>query len=86
VGSKTILSKFNEDIDSLIKKLSESTNHFVRCIKPNESRSPMTVDSVYMKKQIQYLGVFETIKIRQAIFPSRKIYEDFSRDYQQIYP
>lgn len=85
-GNKTILNKFSEDIDGLINKLSESTNHFVRCIKPNEKKMAKSIDRDYMATQIKYLGVFETIKIRQAIFPSRKIYEDFSRDYQQIFP
>lgn len=38
-----------------------------------------------MKTQIKYLGVFETIKIRKAIFPFRKLYEDFSRTYQSLF-
>lgn len=45
-----------------------------------------SIEKDYMATQVKYLGVFETIKIRQAIFPSRKTYEEFSRDYQQIYP
>lgn len=31
-----------------------------------------------MITQIRYLGVFETIKIRQTAFPYRKTYEDFA--------
>ena len=38
-----------------------------------------------MKAQIKYLGVFETIKIRKAIFPCRKTYEDFAGVYQDLF-
>lgn len=37
---KTIISKFNDKIEELVCKLSESSNHFVRCIKPNDKKRP----------------------------------------------
>lgn len=33
---KTLLKKFEKEIDDLVTELSSATNHFVRCIKPNE--------------------------------------------------
>jgi myosin heavy subunit len=38
-----------------------------------------------MLTQIRYLGVFETIQIRQKTFPARKLYEDFSKTYLPVF-
>lgn len=32
---KTLLRKFEKEIDDLVGELSSATNHFIRCIKPN---------------------------------------------------
>jgi myosin heavy subunit len=55
---KTLLKKFEKEIDDLVGELSTATNHFVRCIKPNEEKLPNRIDPVYMLTQIRYLGVF----------------------------
>ncbi len=46
---------------------------------------PNRVDSQYMLTQVRYLGVFETIQIRQKTFPARKIYSDFVSTFQPIF-
>jgi len=43
------------------------------------------VDAVYMLTQVRYLGVFETIQIRQKTFPSRKLYWDFIKTFLPIF-
>lgn len=37
---RTLLKKFGVEIDDLIKELSTSNVHFIRCIKPNETKQP----------------------------------------------
>lgn len=43
------------------------------------------VDPSYMLTQVRYLGVFETIQIRQKTFPARKNYSDFITTFQPIF-
>lgn len=81
---KTLLKKFEKEIEDLVTELSSATNHFVRCIKPNEEKLPGKVDAVYMLTQVRYLGVFETIQIRQKTFPARKTYADFISTFQPV--
>lgn len=38
-----------------------------------------------MMRQIRYLGVFETIKIRKSVFPFRKTYDEFCFIYRDIF-
>jgi myosin-7 len=82
---KTLLLKFVKEIDDLVTELATASNHFVRCIKPNEEKLPQKAQENYMLAQIRYLGVFETIQIRRKIFPARKNYEDFINTFQQVY-
>ena len=46
---------------------------------------PGKVDHNYMLTQIRYLGVFQTIQIRQKTFPARKSYADFIATFQPIF-
>lgn len=41
---KTILSKFNKQMDDLMAELESSQVHFMRCIKPNELKQPKSPD------------------------------------------
>ena len=66
-------------------ELSSARNHFIRCIKPNEEKKAMTVQENYLLTQVRYLGVFETIQIRQKTFPARKMYQEFIATFQPIF-
>lgn len=66
-------------------ELSSSRNHFVRCIKPNEQKRAQHVEENYLLTQVRYLGVFETIQIRQKTFPARKEYSEFVATYQPLF-
>jgi len=46
---------------------------------------PQKVNETYLLTQVRYLGVFETIQIRQKTFPARKPYIDFIDKFQQLY-
>jgi myosin heavy subunit len=46
---------------------------------------PSYVNASYMLTQVRYLGVFETIQIRQKTFPARKTYADFISTFQPIF-
>lgn len=59
-SSRTLLEKFSSEIKILTDDLEASTNHYVRCIKPNEVKKNCT-NTEFILRQIRYMGVFETI-------------------------
>lgn len=56
----------------------------MRCIKPNDVKKNF-VEMEYMRRQIRYMGVCETIKIRKSIFPFRRTYREFAEIYKDLF-
>lgn len=54
----------------------------MRCIKPNETKSPQTFDYEKVKKQVFYLGLLENVRVRRAGFAYRLTYEKFLQRYK----
>lgn len=51
--------------------------YYVRCIKPNELKSPMLFDEARCQHQVAYLGLLENVRVRRAGFAYRQPYERF---------
>jgi myosin-1 len=54
---------------------------YIRCIKPNESKQPHSMDEERVKHQIKYLGLVENIKVRRAGFAYRREFKKFIQRY-----
>jgi myosin heavy subunit len=59
--------------------LSQTTPFYVRCIKPNAMQQAFTFEEKLVTEQLIYLGLLETVKIRQKGWPSRLQFEEFSK-------
>lgn len=69
---------FQHSLVELIDKMNQCQCHFVRCIKPNESReknNPLTVPSV--TRQLRYSGVLQMCEIRKKGYPLRIEFDEF---------
>ncbi len=64
-----------------MEKLNSSSPHFIRCIKPNTTKQPNSFATDYVARQLRYVGVMETTRIRQCGYPVRLTYEDFLTRY-----
>ena len=53
--------------------------HFIRCIKPNDTRRPGYVDRIKIAQQLRYTGVLETVRIRKQGYSHRLTFADFLR-------
>ena len=64
-----------------------STNvHCIRCIKPNEAKTPWGFDQKMVLAQLRACGVLETIRISTSGYPSRKLIPEFVSRYYIILP
>ncbi|EJW79982.1 hypothetical protein WUBG_09109, partial [Wuchereria bancrofti] len=79
-------SKFRDSLRELMAVLSTTRPHYVRCIKPNDEKLPFTFTPKRAIQQLRACGVLETVRISAAGYPSRWMYEDFSRRYRVLYP
>lgn len=80
----TLGFQFRKHLNDLVHALKSCKPHYVRCIKPNDAKSPEFIDESRMIHQIQYLGIVENVKVRRAGFCYRETYEDFISRYRML--
>lgn len=73
----TVATRFKNSIIGLVQNLSTKDPFYVRCIKPNETKTPHNFDYEKVKKQAYYLGLIENVRVRRAGFAYRLTYEKF---------
>ncbi|GIY95901.1 hypothetical protein CEXT_768515 [Caerostris extrusa] len=71
----------DEQLNKLMATLRSTAPHFVRCIIPNETKSPGVIDAALVMHQLTCNGVLEGIRICRKGFPNRMIYPDFKQRY-----
>lgn len=53
------------------------TPHYIRCIKPNETKRPRDWEENRVKHQVEYLGLRENIRVRRAGYAYRRVFNKF---------
>ena len=76
-SKETLITQFKSSLEDLIKALVDTNPFFIRCIKPNEFQKPKMINEDHMLKQLRYLGVTETVKIRKAGYSMRVHFQEF---------
>ncbi|RZF44012.1 hypothetical protein LSTR_LSTR007284 [Laodelphax striatellus] len=74
-------SKIRSQANMLVNRLMACTPHYIRCIKPNESKRAKDFDSERVSHQVVYLGLQENIRVRRAGFAYRRIFSKFLHRY-----
>jgi len=85
-GFKTVSSSYREQLNNLMKTLHSTSPHFIRCIVPNETKSPGVIDAGLVMHQLTCNGVLEGIRICRKGFPNRMMYADFMHRYKILNP
>ena len=68
---KTVSSAFRAQLDALLTTLNSTDPHFIRCIVPNNHKTPLLLDSALVMHQLTCNGVLEGIRICRRGFPNR---------------
>ena len=77
--------RFKGSLVSLMGTLGATTPHYVRCIKPNQSKRAMLFDNEQVLSQLRYSGMLDTIRIRKLGFSHRLPYADFLKKYAEMH-
>ncbi|XP_054718745.1 myosin heavy chain, muscle-like isoform X3 [Uloborus diversus] len=85
-GFQTVSALYREQLNKLMATLRQTQPHFVRCIIPNETKSPGVIDSHLVMHQLTCNGVLEGIRICRKGFPNRMVYPDFKHRYTILAP
>merc|ERR1711872_362989 len=83
---KTVSSAFRAQLDALLTTLNSTDPHFIRCIVPNNHKTPGLLDSALVMHQLTCNGVLEGIRICRRGFPNRTVYPDFVHRFIIIKP
>merc|ERR1719412_3027801 len=83
---KTVSSAFRAQLESLLTTLNSTDPHFIRCIIPNNHKTPGLLDSALVMHQLTCNGVLEGIRICRRGFPNRTVYYDFRYRFIIIKP
>ena len=79
---KFLGGKFRSDMDNLAKALGECVRHYIRCLKPNEVKKKNYFVPWFSLLQIKYMGVLDTIRVRQEGYPVIKTYLEWFLKYE----
>ncbi|XP_039177874.1 myosin-3 [Crotalus tigris] len=81
---QTVSALFRENLNKLMSNLRTTHPHFVRCIIPNETKTPGAMDHKLVLHQLRCNGVLEGIRICRKGFPNRILYGDFKQRYRVL--
>ncbi|KAL6108221.1 myo1f [Pungitius sinensis] len=77
----TASSKIKKQANDLVNTLMKCTPHYIRCIKPNETKRPKDWEESRGRHQVEYLGLRENIRVRRAGFAYRRVFNKFLNRY-----
>nr|XP_034954835.1 unconventional myosin-Ie-like [Zootoca vivipara] len=79
-------SKIKRQANDLVGTLMKCTPHYIRCIKPNETKRPRDWEESRVKHQVEYLGLRENIRVRRAGYAYRRVFHKFLHRYAILTP
>ncbi|XP_076017250.1 myosin-7-like [Genypterus blacodes] len=83
---QTVSALHRENLNKLMTNLRSTHPHFVRCIIPNETKTPGAMENPLVMHQLRCNGVLEGIRICRKGFPNRVQYGDFKQRYRILNP
>uniref|UniRef100_A0A669D9U8 Unconventional myosin-Id n=1 Tax=Oreochromis niloticus TaxID=8128 RepID=A0A669D9U8_ORENI len=80
----TAATLFKNSMISLVENLASKEPYYVRCVKPNDVKSPLLFEHERCRHQVEYLGLLENVRVRRAGFANRQTYPRFLQRYKMI--
>ena len=70
-----VVTKFKQQLTSLMSLIEESRTRYIRCVKPNKKMSPRILDHSHTVSQLESAGLVTAIVISRESFPNRLSYD-----------
>ncbi|KAJ3067979.1 Myosin type-2 heavy chain 1 [Podochytrium sp. JEL0797] len=86
VKKPTLGTIFRGSLVNLMTTLRHTQVHYIRCIKPNHTKTAFGFEPQLVLSQLRACGVLETIRISCAGYPSRWTFQEFSDRYYILVP
>lgn len=55
---------------------------YIRCLKPNFTKTPNNYDSEYILEQLKYLGILDLVQIKQSGYPVHYSFQEFINKFK----
>ncbi|XP_039559111.1 unconventional myosin-Ia isoform X2 [Passer montanus] len=78
--------QFKSSVALLMKNLYSKNPNYIRCIKPNDTKSAMVFTPELVLAQARYLGLMENVRVRRAGYAFRQLYGPFLQRYKMLNP
>jgi len=80
----TVSGKFRASLRALSATIMQTYQHFVRCMKPNGTKTADDFNGKFTARQMRYLGVHAVVEINRVGYPAKFIMKDFIRRYRCV--
>ena len=83
-GAPTVVSQYQTSLSKLMEQLSIANPYFIKCLRSNTNQQPRHFNDEAVKHQLNYSGLFEAIRVRQAGYSIRMPFGEFLKKYQPL--
>ncbi|KAK1935940.1 putative WD40 repeat myosin-like protein [Babesia divergens] len=81
---KTISTQFTGQLDSLMQKISATSPHFIRCIKPSPECKPNHFDRPTVDSQLRCSGMLQVVQVSRAGYPVRFSHAELFHSFKYL--
>lgn len=82
--SNSVAKGFRNDLESMITRLNQSKLSFIKCIKPNDEKTPWLFQNRSVHNQLKNNGLLEAISVIRSKYPFRMKLSEFSEHYHPL--
>ncbi|CAG9766650.1 unnamed protein product [Ceutorhynchus assimilis] len=79
-------SQIQVSLNALLKNLGNRQNHYIRCIKPNETKQPKLFEMPLVQHQVRYMCLLSTVQIWRSGYCQKMPFLQFLCRYKMICP
>lgn len=80
----TVGIQFSSQLQSLRRKIDDTSPHYIRCLKPNNLLVPDHFDVALIANQLRCAGVIEAVRVSRLGYPQRFSHNRFIARYKML--
>ncbi|KAL0587404.1 hypothetical protein ABG067_003023 [Albugo candida] len=80
----TVGSQFKDQLNGLSARIRQTNVHYIRCIKPNNCKSPSVFDKKHALEQLRCSGVLDAAQISRNVFPVQMLQKCFIKRFSDV--